>query len=115
MIMLRLSSSPSVFFQKKVMQLGTVWMMLQSQNKIIFLVAVVLQPSIETIVLVSIWWLKIKMHCRPTDLHSYSKSSCGLGAFGLQSHVVKILCKRPFRTHVFSSLAQYPPTAPETR
>ena len=43
-----------------MMQLGTVWMMLQSQNKIIFLVAVVLQPSIETIVLVSIWWLKLK-------------------------------------------------------
>ena len=42
------------------MQLGTVWMMLQSQNKIIFLVAVVLQPSIETIVLVSIWWLRLK-------------------------------------------------------
>ena len=45
------------------MQLGTVWMMLQSQNKIIFLVAVVLQPSIETIVLVSIWWLKLKLKC----------------------------------------------------
>ena len=114
MIMLRLSSSPSVFFKKRDAAGDCLDDVAKSKQNYLFGRGCASTEHRDYCLGVHLV-AQNKMHCRPTDLHSYSKSSCGLGAFGLQSHVVNILCRHPFRTHVFISLAQYPPTAPETR